>query len=345
MDPLAPTRRVIHVSRKKLIMTIIILAIIAIIFYGGTWWHNESTLVPSDLHLNEIPALPNAPSVGMSAPDISPGYYYGGQPTVNDTREFLKTSYSATIKTRDVPNMVKEIKNAVRDVEGRIDTMDTSDKNGYVSFVVPKAKFEDFRDEIESLAHKKLYVEHISSQNLLGQKQSIEQRTDSVMQSLASLSKQQKDLTDKHNQTVAAIKKELTMVQTELASVRQSIPTAQTSADLTNLRNQETSLVQRETTLKQNQDSENRSYDTSNRNLVAQITQYNSSLENLGKQDTQFTDNIETVNGYISVNWISLWMLLKLFSPIHPSIIIIILLIIIYYILKRRGYLPAVEFV
>jgi hypothetical protein len=78
-------------------------------------------------------------------------------------------------------------------------------------------------------------------------------------------------------------------------------------------------------------------------NLDNLIANSNNNLTNINKQDSQFTDNIETVNGSINVNWVSLWEIATIFSPISPVIIIIILIILIWIILKRSGFIPRIE--
>jgi hypothetical protein len=67
-------------------------------------------------------------------------------------------------------------------------------------------------------------------------------------------------------------------------------------------------------------------------------------LANINKQDNQFADNIETVNGSVRITWISMWQMVKIFSPIHPTFIIIILGIVLGVFLNRKGKIPKVEF-
>ena len=108
------------------------------------------------------------------------------------------------------------------------------------------------------------------------------------------------------------------------------------------LRNQENSLIASETAEKQKLNAENNSYATKNSNLQNQIANAEQDLNNVNKQDNNFTNNIETVNGYVSASWVSLWGLAVIFSPIHPTFIIIILIIAIWYYLKRKNYIPKI---
>src|SRR3989344_3583204 len=142
-------RRVIRLSVKKIIWAIII--IVALI------WLGRGFLLGGLIR----PAIMEDRSVGVSLPSASSDYYPGNynnrQPDITDTREFLKTSYAGQIKTRQVGEIVNDVKNAVRDVEGRVDSLNSSEKYGRVTFVVPKSRFEEFRSAVESLTHKKLY--------------------------------------------------------------------------------------------------------------------------------------------------------------------------------------------
>lgn len=314
-------RKVIRISRTKLIIGIIAIVTIVILIivgmnrsrrmYGGML---DSASVPSmgimatggSVNLTEIPMMEFG---GGNYPNSYP--YQNGTPDITDTREFLKTSYSAQIQTKDVADKVRDVKNAVRDVDGRIDNFSSSEKYGYVSFVVPKDKFDDFKDEVELLVHKKLYTENVSSQNLLGQKQGIEEQKSSLETRLAQLEKQKKDLD------------------------------AQYAATLTHYAVSEQDVEVRNNLIKE----ETRLYTEKSGILQGQINQTRRMLEGNAKQDTQFTNNIETVNGVVNVNWVSNWEMVKIFSPIHPTIIIIVLVITLIWFLNRKAYLPKIEIV
>ena len=222
----------------------------------------------------------------------------------------------------DVKNIVGDVRGIIRDVDGRIDNSQESEKYSYVSFVVPTSKFEAFRDEIESLTYAKLITVNVSSENLLGQKQSIEEQTRSATSTLDNLEKQKKALTTRHNQTLAGMNAELDTLQNQVP-----YPTEQAN------------------TIKQSIDNENKSYNSQNQNLTNQIDAYKATITWIEKQDTQFGNNIETVNGYISVNWISYWQMARIISPIHPSILLIILILVLWKVLILSKVVPKIELV
>jgi len=319
-------QKTIKISRKKLTWAVIILIIV------GLWWAYQEPrygILPTMMEggygvsdsVSSPASSPGAPMMEKVGTMIYPDYYRQN-PDITDTRQFLKTNYSADIKTRDVKDMIRDIKGIVLSTEGRIDSIQESEKYSYVGFVVPKNQFNAFRDEIESLTYKKLIKVNVSSENLLGQKQSIEEQKQNATSTLANLEKQKRALMIRHNQTLAGMNVELAALQSQVP-----YPTEEVLA------------------LQQNIDSENRSYNSQNQNLANSINQYKALITGIEKQDTQFTNKIETVNGYISVNWISYWQMAKTFSPIHPSIILIILVIVLWKVLSRFRVVPKIELV
>ncbi len=347
MDENKRERKVIKISKKKfktfiwiIILIIILWAVKSVVFNSfGVGRMTGSSITPSD-GISEDYYNPS--SQNMMPPD----YYDRGyqKPSISDTREFLKTSYSASIKTRNVKDVMQDVTNIVKGADGRIDNSYSSEKSGRISFVVAKSKFEEFKNQIESITHKKLYTETISSQNLLSQKQGIEEQTGNIVNTLTNLQDQKTSLETKHIQTVTAINKELTRIKAELVAVRAVIATTTEPLVLDSFVSQENSLVKQENTQKQKLVIENNSYIAQSQSLENSINDANNGLINVNNQDSQFTDTIETVNGSVSVDWISLWEMADIFSPISPFIIIIILVIIIIMYLKRRGSIPRVEF-
>ncbi len=341
-------RKVIKISRSKFRWSLAFLAVILVAFivvlmmsFSLNGYRGKSSIqsiVPS-MGLNEIGSYND---VAMPYPNDN--YRYQEQnPSITDTREFLKTYYNADIKTRDVSDVTKQIKNIVKGADGRVDSFSSGDKYGHVRFVVAKSKFDAFRDEIESITHKKLYTEDISSENLLGQKQGIEGQIIDANQSLDSLIAKRTELENNHNKIVTSINKELTSINSQLVSVRSSISLEKEVSILTALRNQETSIVQQQTYQKKKLSDENINYQSQHQNFDAMISNASNNVTNANKTDTKFMDNIETVNGSVDVRWISLWEMAVIFAPIHPTLIIIILIIIAIVLMRRR--IPKVEFV
>ena len=336
-------KKVIKVSKRKLMFFLFIIALLAFILI------RLSFLSVNNIGSYNTGVMYKTTQSGNNALErmVPPEYYpyQNSTPSVNDTREFLKTSYSADIKTRNVKSALRDVKSAVRVASGRIDNLNENEKYGYVSFVIPKINFENFKDEIESITNEKLIVENISSENLLGQKQNIEEQNKNATDSLLTLQQQKKDLTSKHTQSINKFESNITELESKLVQIDLILPRISDSVQITALQGQRNTITGAIDQLKQQLLLENSSYNTKNQNLKNQIDSVNGELSGIAKQDTNFTNNIETVNGSIRVEWVSLWQLVKVFSPIHPTIIIVILVIIIWYILKRKSFLPKIELV
>ena len=332
-------QKVIRISKKKLIIVLIILAVLGLVLLFFIQSLGSARMKSSN----------SSDSGSMIAPDfLNSNYYpeyYRQNSDITDTREFLKTSYYSTLKTRNVSEIVKDVKNAVRDVDGRIDNLTSSEKYGHISFVVPKSRFEEFRSEVEDLVHAKLYTENITSQNLLNEKQSIEERTDVSVAALAKLELEKQNLLTTHNTEIGKINRGLASIQNQLVEVRKQKQLTDDSLVFSSLVNQEVQLTQIEATFLDEKNQENQIYNSKNNLLTQKINQTKTQLANLGKEDTKFENNIETVIGSVDVRWISLWDITKLFSPIHPAIIIILALFLVRWLLVRKGYLSRIEFV
>jgi hypothetical protein len=240
-------RKVIHVSKKKFWIGLVIIIIIGLVVF----LRNNHRYYPMPM-MNALGISDSSgsiesadiPSINFGGQNSMMPYYpdYNNQQSVKDTREFLKVNYSSQIQTRNVPDTVRNVENTIHSVDGRIDSSNHSEKSGFISFVIPKSRFYEFKDTIEGLTHQKLYTENISSSNLLGEKQSIEQQGSNITLSLSSLMASQKTLTTSHN--------------AQLASLQQTLATAS---------NDVKPVIQKAI------DDENQAYTVSNSRLQAQI--------------------------------------------------------------------------
>jgi chromosome segregation ATPase len=282
-----------------------------------------------------------------SQPSTPPDYYRDpGTPSIKDDREFMKKSYSGSIKTRDVSDVARDVKSIVREFEGRVDNESVSEKYAYISFVVPKSEFDSFRDEVEDLTHQKLYTENISSQNQLSTKQQIEQQDEMAQKSLAQLEQEQKALSASHTKTVLALQKQLADIRTQLMYTKTSKASAtEGTSEYNRFVLDEQIISQQEQALLDSINNTNSTYNSKNNVLKSRISGANGNIDNIKKTDEQFTDNIETVNGTIDIRWVSHWDLAKMFLPIHPTLAIIILAVIAWLLLRHKKYVPKVEFV
>jgi hypothetical protein len=286
------------------------------------------------------PSIPRNENVNDYANNYKTSNINSNSSLIGDTREFLKIGYNARIQTRNVKDITRDVKSIVREMDGRIDNLNESPKNVSIYFVIPKTNFENFRSEIESLTHEKLITENISSENLLEQKQSIEQRQEYSTTTLEGLQKEQKDLIAKHTQEKNKLQSEITTLQNKLYSMDPG-PSGFDQESLIYRQDLSNQISQ----LNQKLSYENSNYNANNLNLKNKLNNVNNELKNIEKQDSVFTENVETVNGSIRINWISLWELSEIFLPVSPVVLIIIALLILGFFLKRKNYLPKIEFI
>lgn len=260
---------------------------------------------------------PQAPSEyqdGMM-PDsypMPPRYGYGDV-SATDTREFLKIGYHATLRTRAVQELTRRVETTVRGFSGRIDQISSSQKSGYVSFVVPKSRYEAFRDELESFVGPRFLSINISSQNLLPQKISIEEQQKQAEEELATLNADRKKLVSTHAQTVASLQAQIDADASQLATLK-----AQTTTDPAQ-QAQITTQIQAvfidQANLKVRLADENVAYKQQLSYLDADIIYAQTTLEGVKKQDQNLLDTVETVQGSVSINWISMWEIAQLYLP------------------------------
>ena len=249
-------------------------------------------------------------TTGVAVPEktsIAPEYFPQPRPDtpISDSREFLKRSYNAAVRTRNVDELGNRIQTIVRGYSGRIDGYSSSPKNGYVSFAVPADKLEVFRAELKNTVRAKFYTESVSSQNLLPQKQSIEEQQKQSESELSRLRSSRNALADSHNTIVASIQARLKTISTELAQLRSANP-----ADP-----KITQLTAEETKLRVDLAAENREYLSKLASLDSQIRSAEDTLASIKKQDQDLLDNVATVQGYITLNWISVWEIVDLYLP------------------------------
>ncbi len=257
---------------------------------------------------------------------------------ITDTREYLKTNFGLDIKTRKVEKMHTRLKTMIRGYDGRIDSANLNERYANINFVLPKSTYESFIEEVTEMFPEKFITLHENSTNLLGQKQNIEQQTEYASTSLDNLKMERTDNIKKYDEKYASLNKEISRLQRIMENIVEQRKTV--------------SSTEKETAKKLD-DQLNDARQTHNNfvsELLRTMTQHEKDLENfdnqiknvennlieLGKQDTQLINNVETVNGTITLRFISLFEIVNLYIPVYKTIIIICILIIIGYFLFGR---------
>lgn len=288
-------------------------------------------------------ALPTYEYDDMSSPPPYPsmpqfdGYRGGnGSADITDTREFLKTYFSADIKTRQVPELTRRVEVAVRGFDGRVDETNTSEERGYVRFVVPLEKYEDFRAEIESFVSPRFISITERSENKLGEKQNIEERQESVETDLATLKANRAKAVSAHAAASASLQGQISANDAQSAALAaeetdDSAREAQIASQLSALASSRANLVAR-------LNAENASHAQNLKNIDSQIAYQESSLDQVKEDDTDLMNSIATVEGTVSLDRVSLWEIAQLYLPGYwiPGIIAIIAVIMFLWE-RRRG--------
>src|SRR3989338_2639119 len=214
---------------------------------GGVAYTNGTMAVPptaGDIAVRESSAS-SAPSPAMMnskpySPDRYP--YYNQDVPVTDTREFLKVYYSANMRTRDVQGLTRRVVTTVRGYDGRIDQESSSPQYGSVGFVIPQSKYDAFRVELESLVNSRFLTVNVSSQNLLPQKQSIEEQQKQADDTLADYKAARQSIVNAHASAAKSLQARIDADTEEIANLRAQPQTQEVQVQIQALSYDKTSL-------------------------------------------------------------------------------------------------------
>lgn len=265
------------------------------------------------------------------APDYYPYPYPGGNVAVTDTRELLKVNYSASMQTRDVAGLTRRVETTVRGYEGRIDQISASPKSGYVSFVVPMSKYDAFRGELESMVKSKFLTVNIQSSNMLPQKQGIEEQQKQADKTLAEYQASRLKVVDTHASTVKSLQSQIDASNVRLAELRAQTPTY-------DLQLQIQGLVDEVASFKSQLAYENASYKSRLESVDSSIKYAKEWQTAVKTQDQELLDNVATVNGSVSIEWISLWDMVHTYLPGYWIPAIFALLTLVSFLWDRRRF-------
>lgn len=291
-----------------------------------------------------------ADKISMPEPEpmitTMPPNYYNEDEDITDTREFLKTTFGFDIKTRNVEKMHTRLKTIIRGYDGRIDNSNLTEKYASISFVLPKSTYDSFVEEVTEIFPEKFITIHENSTNLLGQKQNIETQIEYTSSTLENLKTERIDNIKKYDTKFASLNKEITRLDNSmyaLVAQRKNVSSTDTVAlkkindqinYLSRIRTDRTSDLMRAMT----------QHEKDLENFDNQIKNAENNLVELDKQDTKLINNVETVNGTITLQWISLFNIVNLYIPFTKILIIFFIGIILFYLLFGRKskeiYLP-----
>jgi hypothetical protein len=236
----------------------------------------------------------------------------GGSP-IEDTREFMKTDYSATIKTRHVDTDGKKIKLLVRGYGGLVNYISLGNQNGFISFAIPKSEFESFHDDLKEIADGRYLIEQQSDVNLLNQKKILETQTSKTNESLQNLKKSLETVTEEHNRIILQIDSNVRFYANEKQTIASQLEKNQNNRE--DLQIQLTRVNQNIQTNQTKLETENQVFSSQEQSIKSQISSTESALDSLREKDQQFTNTIETVAGNIKLQWVSFTDIIGLYLP------------------------------
>lgn len=243
----------------------------------------------------------------MIAPDrpYPPDYY--GENDIRDTREYLKMSYYASIKTRHPDTLAERAQISIRGLGGRLDSSSISPENSYLSFVLPKANVSALREEVKMLAGARFVTENVSAQNLLPQKKQLEQDTESTATRLKEVEKARAELTRRHAAYVRELNQVIAKDNETVAALDAEAQTTADSARLAAIASEKAELLKDLRLEQQRLAHENRVYQDQLTQANSEIKNLNDQLDNLAKEDTHLAASVETVSGSLSFSHINYW--------------------------------------
>jgi hypothetical protein len=251
-----------------------------------------------------------------------------------DTREFLKTSYNGYARCRHIGEFSQRIQVSIRGYGGRIDSTSSSERYGYINFAVPADKFDAFKNEIKYLFGERFYSEHIQTENLLPQKQSIEDQQQDTQNNLDRLRRERNGLRKSHEHKVASINSEIDAVAAEIASLQREVPDDWIGR--MNIANRIRELQKKSIDLSNRLHNENDSFAGNLYSYTIQIRGNEGNLANLDKQDQNLIKTVATVRGVITLSWISIWEVIDSYIPLYWFAIFLMALAVIFYFIHRR---------
>lgn len=260
-----------------------------------------------------------------------------------DTREFLKTDYSAEIKTRTVEKLQRQIQTMIRGYGGRVDETIVSPRYGYVSFVIPKTALDSFTFELRQTVPPRFLVERETNKNLLPDKQKIEGETGAAERNLGGLEADRQKLINEHAAKVSSLEKKIGSYNYRIAALKIEMTQATTTERQAKISAQIAAFSTQRATYTQLLAQENAYFKSALYRLETSIANVNSHLVDLDNQDQALVDDVETVEGSISLEWISFFELLNLYVPIYwilGGLVIALVAGYVRYGRRRRFELP-----
>jgi hypothetical protein len=264
-----------------------------------------------------------------------------GEVPATDTREFLKTNFNAEIRTRDVQELTRRAETTVRGFDGRVDQTSSSEKHGYIRFVVPASRFDEFRAEVESFVDPRYIRIDIGTENLLSEKRSIEEQQATADSYLSQLQSERSALTASHDRALKDLQATSAAYSAQLAQIRATTPAD--DEERAQLQIEEQGMLAKIASVNAQIASEQKAYTAQSASLDSSIASAQTAVKAVKTQDQALLDSVATVEGSISFEWISYWEIAQLYLPGYWIPGIIALIAVLAYYFERRKPFFAVQ--
>lgn len=235
----------------------------------------------------------------------------------SDSRQFLKTDYSASAETRNVPKLVGRLQALVKGYDGRVDGLRSSKDSGSVEFVVPDGRFESFRSEVTSLVGERFFTEFVATENLLPEKRAIEDQERQARSALTQLKAEREKVGKDHAQAVASLQGQIGSVNRELKEIEAQLQVTLNLDQRASLEARKQELVKTRGNLQARLSEENWRYQDELTRLEAQVRAAEGEIESAKMQNGRLLDTVATVRGTISVSRINLWEAATRYVPAY----------------------------
>lgn len=289
----------------------------------------------------DLPVMPNSEPIQKRA---VPYYNSATQPAIlapqtnqtpiNDTREFLKTYYSSQIQSRNVEEFSQTAKTTIKGFGGRIDSLSSSKESSYISFSLPTDKLDAFKLQLKTLAGGKFYVENLSAQNYLPQKQQIESSAKDNKTQLTNVENQKQSVINNHNKIMTGLNVQAKANSNAINDVKLFLQTNPTSLEL---QQRLLDLQKQQSAINSKISKENTNYKYEIENYNSQIEYYNKQAQNLNKEDQGLVDNVNTVQGTISITHINFLAYLNAYLPLYWVLVIFLAIYGLYFAFHKRS--------
>lgn len=261
----------------------------------------------------------------------------GTEISVSDTREFLKYTYEANIKTRKVAEISNRLQTIVRGYGGRVDIISVWEKSGYITFVIPKASLEGFKNETKGLVNVRFFTENIQAQNLLPEKISKENSIDAITVGVESYVGELKMLTEQHSQSIASLEKKRNAVSANIYKLSREVTTSSIRQE--QIKKEIAGLNSAKASWQRQINTEHEQYAASKSYLDERIAMAKSQLELSKHQDLALQEAVETVRGSIQINWVSRVDIFKAYVPFYWVLVVLVvcpIILLVNYFSRRR---------